>query len=271
MSAHPRRRNSLEDDESHPDERWMASYMDMVTVLMALFIVLFAMSSVDKDKFEQLKNSLADGFGSAEVVVVDATNPVMLPPDPVEEKVQEMTDLDLATIEVDELIALREKISADLAQKGLSHMVHFTLDERGLTIGLIGSETYFEPDRADLSEKAGQVLDSVSVVLAATAREVSVEGHADRHGQTINFPTDWELSAGRASRVVRHLIASGGVPPERIAAVGYGAARPASTGSNPEDMAMNRRVDIVVLSDQPDRVRALIPSIVGNSNPAATR
>ncbi|MDQ6754021.1 MAG: flagellar motor protein MotB, partial [Actinomycetota bacterium] len=63
MSARPRRRNLGKPAESHPDERWMASYMDMVTVLMCMFIVLYAMSTVDKTKFEVLKNSLATGFG----------------------------------------------------------------------------------------------------------------------------------------------------------------------------------------------------------------
>lgn len=260
-----RRRSFGDDEEVHPDERWMASYMDMVTVLMCMFIVLFAMSTVDQDKFEQLRNSLATGFGAVDVGAVDTAQGVVVTPELADEEAEGFTDIELAQIEVDDLTALRERIRANLEQVGLAHLVHFTLDERGLTIGLIGSETFFEPDRADLSGQAVQILDAMAPVLVSTVREVSVEGHADRHGTTINFPTDWELSSGRATRVLRRLVEQGGVQQERIKAVGFGAARPARAGSTLEDMAMNRRVDVAVLSNQADSVRALIPVVVGNS------
>ncbi len=247
----------------------MASYMDMVTVLMCMFIVLFAMSSIDEAKFEALRQSLATGFGivdgapSAQAVLVE---PVLLPPI-AEPEGPGYSAVELAELELDDLEALRDSIDANLHERGLSQTVEFTFDERGLTVGLVGSATYFAPDRADLSEMAKAVLDSISVVLAPTAREVSVEGHADHHGQTVNFPTDWELSAGRAARVLRHLVDGGGVAADRIGAVGYGAARPIASGSSLADMAKNRRVDVVVLSDEAENVRNLIPSIVADEPP----
>ena len=137
------------------------------------------------------------------------------------------------------------------------------------SVGLVGSETFFEPNDATLSGQAVSVLDIIGPILAGSQREVSVEGHADRHGVTLNYPTDWELSSARATQVLRHLVEKTGVAQERIGAIGYGSARPVDTGDDLAAMARNRRVDVVLLSNQPDNVRALIPSVLdGTAVPA---
>jgi len=244
----------------------MASYMDMVTVLMCMFIVLFAMSTVDQAKFVQLKNSLATGFGAVDVGKVDTAEGIVVPADLVDTPAVNqdvgLTDLDLAIAEVDDLTAVQEAMQAALSAVGLDTLVEYTIDERGLSVGLVGSETFFEPNVATLSSQAVKVLDTIGPVLAGSQREVSVEGHADRHGVTINYPTDWELSSARATQVLRHLVERTGVAQERIGAIGYGSARPVDTGDDLAAMARNRRVDVVLLSNQPDSVRALIPSVL---------
>jgi len=280
------RRRVAEEAEEHPDERWMASYMDMVTVLMCMFIVLYAMSTVDQNKFAQLANSLATGFGAVNVGSIDTAKGVVVPADLIDKDAEGFTksavkadaatravtdavtaaaaavNAKLAQTEADDLSALAAQINANLAQAGVVELVDFKVDERGLTLGLVGSETFFAPDSDQLSVAAVRVLDAMAPVFAASARQVSVEGHADKHGQSVNFATDWELSSGRATQVLRHLVEHGGVGPGLIAAVGYGSARPASSGSSLSEMAMNRRVDIILLSNQPDTVRALIPAAV---------
>ena len=183
MSAPPRRGKLQEDHEEHPDERWMASYMDMVTVLMCMFIVLFAMSSVDQEKFEQLRNSLATGFGKTDVGAIDAAEGVVVPVTHVDDK-GEVVDLpvsefDLARAEVDRLNALKEQIRLNLESHHLAHTVEFQLDERGLTIRLVGSETFFGGNSVALAGVAPYVLDAISPVLAGTPYEIAVEGHAD--------------------------------------------------------------------------------------------
>jgi chemotaxis protein MotB len=269
-----RRRGLDEEHEEHVDERWMASYMDMVTVLMCMFIVLFAMSTVDADKFEQLKNSLATGFGAVDVGMVDTAEGIVVPPDLADTPAAEdlgLTALELALAEVDDLTAVQEAMRSALAAAGLDSLVDYTIDERGLSVGLVGSETFFEPNVATLSAQATAVLDTIGPILAGTGREVSVEGHADRHGVTINYPTDWELSSARATQVLRHLVERTGVGQERIGAIGYGSARPADHGDDLAAMARNRRVDVVLLSNQPDNVRALIPSVLdGTAVPEPT-
>jgi chemotaxis protein MotB len=271
MSARPRRRKIGDDEEVHPDERWMASYMDMVTVLMCMFIVLYAMSTVDTNKWSQLANSLATGFGTVPSENVDTAHGVIVPPDLVKAdgagftETQSNVDLELAKDEVAKLVQLREAMRENLQRNGVEKLVRFKIDERGLTVGLVGSETFFQPDRADLSDKAIVVLDSIAPALAPANRNISIEGHADKHGRTVNFPTDWELSSGRATQVLRRLVEHGGVPAGEVGAVGYGAARPAATGDALEDMAQNRRVDVVVLTTLPDSASKLIPGVAATS------
>jgi chemotaxis protein MotB len=263
MSLRPQRRKRGEEEEHDNTERWMASYMDMVTVLMCMFIVLFAMSVVDQKKYDELRNSLATGFGTVASKHIDINEGVIVPPDKIDVKAKSLENKNrqLATIEVTNLIALREEMKANLAGAGLTSAVQFTIDNRGLTVRLVGSETYFNTNRTDLSAVAIRVLDAVGPPLAASPYNVSVEGHADERQAAYPYPTNWELSSGRATGVLRHLVESDGVAAAQIGAVGYGSARPLATGSTPADLALNRRVDIVVLSDQSDAVRSLLAEV----------
>ena len=259
-----KRKGSHEDEPEHPDERWMASYMDMVTVLMCMFIVLFAMSTVDQSKFEKLANSLATGFGAVEIDRIDTAEGVVVPADKVADQAEgfideTLTDAEQAVAEVAALNAIKESVNANLAAAGMADRVEFFIDERGLTMGLVGSDSFFAPDSTALSAIAVSVLDAAAPAIIKSGLQVSVEGHADKHGQSATFATDWELSSGRATQVLRRLVEQGGVNPTLIGAVGYGSARPASDGTTLADMAQNRRVDIVLLSTQTDSVRALIP------------
>ncbi|MEZ0140548.1 flagellar motor protein MotB [Microbacterium sp. NRRL B-14842] len=214
MSVRTRRRVQ-ESEHSGPDERWMASYLDMVTVLMCMFIVLFAMSTVDQEKFEALSASLATGFGQEPSDDVDVTSGVVVPPELIDDEGQDFADtgLEAAEREFDELSALRERLRQVLAERGLETDVTFTIDERGLTIGLVSAETFFTTNSTDLSPAATQVLDALGSVLVSAPNEISVEGHADARGSVAPFPTNWELSAGRSTQVLRYLVEAAGLPP----------------------------------------------------------
>jgi chemotaxis protein MotB len=266
MSARPRRRKLEEHHEEENGERWMASYMDMVTVLLCMFIVLFAISSINEGKYDQLRNSLAAGFGVTKVSATDpADSTVAVVPDTVYAKDATKKDEELAVREVEELDALKEKIRAALAHEGLADSVRFVIDERGLTVRLVGTETFFETSSAVLTAQAGRILDAVAPTLVGTVHDISIEGHADYRKSVAPYPSNWELSSDRAVHVLRRLVEAGDVPQDRVAAVGYGSARPISTGKSPQKLAVNRRVDIVVLSTQSDAVRALIPEIVAKT------
>lgn len=261
MSARPRRKIFGKPAEQHQDERWMASYMDMVTVLMCMFIVLYAMSTVDKTKFEILKNSLATGFGVVSTEKVDTAKGVVVPPKLVNTNGEAFTDLDLAKKEVDRLTALRDQMNANLKAVGLSDAVKFTIDQRGLTVRLVSQQT-FNPDDATLTAQTVKVLDSIAPVLASVTLDVSVEGNAALVPAEYTDPQYWEISVARSVHVVRHLTEGDGIDPKRMSAVGFGASRPMGATNSAEDLAMNRRVDIVVLSDQSEDVRSLIPEVL---------
>jgi chemotaxis protein MotB len=242
----------------------MASYMDMVTVLMCMFIVLFAMSTVDQEKFEQLRNSLAAGFGVTETEYADTAKGVVVPPEHVDAEGEGFTDIELARAELDKLIALRERIKANLAAEGLLSSVEFDISERGLTVRLISTETFFEANSDTLSGDVVAVLDAVAPPLAESGYRISVEGHADYRDPGGPFPTNWELSSGRSVQVLRHLVEERAIPAERVAAVGYGSAHPLATGGTADELALNRRVDVVALSDQPESVRQMIPGLIAD-------
>jgi chemotaxis protein MotB len=270
-----RRRPRKKPEAFHVDERWMASYMDMVTVLMCLFIVLYAMSTVDANKFEKLRTSLATGFGVVASETVDTAEGTVVPPEFVDEQLEAFAAmkaqdaaaapdaLEAALKEVDRLRALEEQMKAALSAAGLSQNVEFQIDQRGLTVKLVGSQTFFAPDRPELTDRASQVLKIISPILGPAALEMMVEGHA-ANGVTA-YPSTWELSSARAVNVLRYMVDRGGIAPETIGAVAFGSARQVNDDSTPELMELNRRVDIVIISDQPDVVRALIPEVLKQS------
>jgi len=315
MSARARgrgRKAAEHEEEDGPDERWMASYMDMITVLMCMFIVLFAMSSVDQEKFIALKESLATGFGTKQSQDVDTASGTIVPADQVTKKngkgyassqtdaehssaadgtansnandagtatttsdptavtiaAASEADIAKATAELDDLTAIEDAIAANLAANGKTADVAFQLDARGLTVRLVGSETYFGTNSADLSPEARIIMDAIAPVLSDSGHDVSVEGHADQRNSTAPYATNWELSSARATGVLRDLVERGGLPPNHAQSVGFGSSRPLAQGTSDADLALNRRVDIVVMSNQNEDVSALMPAIAAAQDAA---
>ena len=261
------RRGRTKPEEHHgPDERWMASYMDMVTVLMCLFIVLYAMSTVDQDKFAALKNSLASGFGVESSQTADTAQGIVVPPELVgSEGLLASAEIDgetkkklmkLAAAEEEALHELKVRIDQRLKDSGHQGAADFSINQRGLTVRLVSAETFFKPNSAELTKNAREVIDAIAPVLAPTDRHFEIEGFADEVRPVDPYPTNWELSASRATVVLRAMVEDGGVKAHRISSVGYGDARPVP-GTTAR--SLNRRVDIVVLSSQPENVRNLLP------------
>jgi chemotaxis protein MotB len=232
------------------EERWMASYMDMVTVLMCLFIVLYAMSTVDAEKWESLKASLATGFGSTESNLADTASGIVVPEELVGQAgpsegyagyVPEPT-------EYEQMQQFADTISAQLGDSGLAAAVEFAIEDRGLVVKLTGVDTFFDGNSARLRPDALEVLDAIGPGLAASGRELSIEGHADPRFNPAPYATTWELAAARATSVLRHLVEVSGVAGEKISGTTFGSSRPSTDG----DPALNRRVDIVVLTTDPE-------------------
>lgn len=291
QAAPARRRRDRHAEEEHENhERWLVSYSDMITVLMGLFIVLFAISQVDQDKYVALRDSLAAGFqtaaGSASVLdggsgtldgLTDAVDtapaaegtagdvaadagpgslaPAVPGPDP--------ALLVAARAEADHLARIEQQIAQALTTHGVRDAVAFRVDERGLTIGLVADDVFFAASSADLTATARVVLDAAGPTLASIDEQISVEGHANVLPVSGRYATNWELSSDRATQVLRHLVENDGVAGPRIMAVGLGDQRPLVPDVDSEGLAANRRVDLVVLSAAPERVRELVPRLVG--------
>lgn len=274
------RKHEEEEPENH--ERWAVSYGDMMTVLLALFIVLYAISVVDKTKFDQLRTSLAIGFGSPAVSMLEGSSGPLngvesfqIAPDftgvsgdskPAEttpttvQMSQQAQDFLAATQEYEQLSDIQKQIKQQLDAQGLGASVDYKINDRGLVVGLVGSDVFFAPDNSALTVTAQQVVDAIAAPLRTQSRQISIEGHANVLPSS-QYPTNWELSSDRATKVLRRFVEAGGVSGGQISAVGFGDARPDMAGGSPEALAANRRVDIVVLSSQSEAVRALLPQL----------
>ena len=266
-----RRKHKGGHEEAHADERWLVSYADMITVLMCLFLVLFAMSSIDANKYAQLKDSLATGFGTTPSTTVDSAVGVIVEPQYVGKEgvgftasVTDQTSLDKAKQEVATFDAVIAQINAGLATQGLQDQVAYQIDQRGLTIKLVGGQTFFDSNSADMLSAALATVETIGPVIARTPNDISVEGHADPTPASPPYATNWELAGARSTTVLRYLVESDGVDATRISSVSFGSAHP-----TPGDDAASRRVDIVLLTAIPDAASSLIPDVV--ANPAITQ
>ncbi len=277
--AKRRRKRPVMDEAHASEERWAISYMDMVTVMMCLFIVLFAISQVDQQKFEQLSRSLgaALGCGASEMQILDGNNAILdgqdgtqeqemsISPDSVMGDLQKQGEdeaTQVARKEVQNMQDLKALIQGDLEAKGLADEVSFRYTERGLVIGLVTENVFFEPSKAALSDTTMHVLDTMAPRLRDLPNEVSVEGHANVLPPNSTYETNWELSTDRATKVTRHLVEQGGLPGSRVIATGFGDTRPLVDGTDEASLAMNRRVDIVIVTTATGEARDRLGQMV---------
>jgi chemotaxis protein MotB len=274
MSTPRGRRVRHEEPEEHENhERWLVTYADMLTLLMVLFIVMFAMSQVDEKKYNALKNGLSEGFGASssfmkgsdsilEGHLEEAANPQLdatqifqeLSPknqaivtEAVEAQ-QKQTAYAAATSEARRLREAERKIKAALRKRGLAHDVSTTIDDRGLVVSLVSRHVTFQPNIATLSPRGRRVVDTIAPVLRDLDNDLRVDGHTNQApGRPKYFATDWDLSAARAVEVLRRLNEVAGVPGSRLSLEAFGHERPLRDPAAPGSQAINKRVDIVVL------------------------
>ena len=166
-----------------------------------------------------------------------------------------------ARAELADLDELREEVKGALGAKGHEGAVEFRVTAEGLIIGMVTKDVFFESGSDRIDGAFREVVDAIGGPLATSDYELKIEGHADIVPVNSRFETNWDLSTARATAVLRRLVEHRGVEPGRISAVGYGEARPLVDGTSAKALAANRRVDIVVLSAQPERVRELLPQI----------
>ncbi|MGY2127655.1 flagellar motor protein MotB [Blastococcus sp. SYSU DS0617] len=283
-----RRAKKHEEEEHENHERWMVSYADMMTLLFVLFVVLFAMSQVDKDKFAALAKGLAASFGGPITVtpgptpegsVLDGLSGAVdiasaIPPDPTVSEAEVDAAAAAAAAEraqrvaneaesaYDELAAARDRLAAALAEAGYPDAARFEIDERGLVVHIVADAVLFDAEEAVLRPEGTAILTAVAPTLTELPNVLRIEGHANHLPVTRGgrWPSNWELSGWRASTVLRYLVGDG-VPENRLSAAGYSSTKPLVPISDPSALSANRRVDVVVLSTASAEANALLPGI----------
>jgi chemotaxis protein MotB len=285
MSAPKRRRRHEEHEEHENHERWLVTYADMLTLLMVLFIVMFAMSQVDNEKYQALKSGLADGFG-ATASITDGSDSILdkhdgaISPDmasAVAQAAVEATqdiqsalsgaseaDQDMAAAQqvFSKLERVRKQVEAALARRGLGDDVRTAIDERGLVVSLVSKHVVFRPDVAHLSPRGQRVVDTLAPVLRQIHEQLRVDGHTNQvQVRPRYFATDWDLSAARAVTVLRRLNERNGVPARRLSVSAFGHEKPLIDPKIPGSQDVNKRVDIVILPDAPSRTVELLDEV----------
>lgn len=273
-----RRHRPHEEEEHENHERWMVTYADMITLLMVLFIVLFAMGQTDVEKFKALKASLAMGFGQESAVLDGSSSLLQNPGTQAVAQVRpitprpEMPDAtevqrtvatrNAAQRELARLRTIEDRIRKALRERGLQGDVRTTYDERGLVVSLVSKHVVFRNDLATLSPRGERVVDAVGPVLADLSEPLEIAGNTNQVDvRPAYFDTDWDLSAARAVTVLRRLEERIGVRTDRLSVAAYGRTRPLVDPSRPGSQVVNKRVDIVVLSPEDATVRDLIPDL----------
>jgi chemotaxis protein MotB len=236
------RRRKGHAEEHHVDERWLVSYADMITVLMALFIVLYALSTVNQKKYDELKNSLASGFGSTKSEKVDQSKGIV-PKNAVKKDGAGFSNSTIA------LMQAASQIQDELKAAGIAGKVSVKAGSNAITLSLVGSSAYFGGNDADLSKSALHTLHQLSPTLKKHAGSVTIEGHADPHGSAGIWENDWNLASARANSVLQYMVGNKSIDPADISSISFGSEH-AKSGDSETAIEHNRRVDIVLHSVQ---------------------
>jgi chemotaxis protein MotB len=259
----------------HNDERWLLTYSDLITLLMALFIIMWAISTVNDSKFDQLSKSLSDAFGGtvfqgnkqivegssgskAEIIPTRNGESQSSTAKELEQAVQNAA----AVRELQNLKALKKEVDAYVGAKGLSGKIETSIDERGLVIRILPDDMLFATGEAELRPDAQPVLADIARLLRGLdgTNPVHVEGNTDNVPiSTERFRNNWELSAARAVTVLTFIEASG-FDSTRLSATGYGEERPVASNATAAGRALNRRVEIIVVRQAVPQADAAAPA-----------
>lgn len=219
----------LEEDEEPTAPFWMATFSDMMTLLLTFFVMIVAMSEVEVKKFEE---ALSYFQGSTGLLAYESVTPTLRRQSSVEYTQREH--------------ALRyEEVARYLQERGLEDMVEVNLTEEGLSVSVTDS-VMFRSGETELIDPSLSLLRTLTEMLSGHVGAIRVEGHTDdRPIRTARYPSNWELSTARAASVVRFLLETpDALPPDRYTALGHGEHRPVASNETAAGRARNRRVDI---------------------------
>ena len=276
MSSHRRgRRGGAHAAEHSSDERWLLTYADMITLLMALFMVLFSISSVNISKYQVLQHALQKAFMGGVLTGghgIQQGNPTRIqgvqtttPSGSVDSsstifaaklfgKIGTPAALSgggrAAQHEQDELQRLQQQIEQYAVRHGFSSQLQTSIDQRGLVIRLLTDKVLFANNQAVVQPQAMPLLREVATLLVrsgiARSHAIRVEGNTDNRPAAAPWQSNWELSSARADAVLEVLLENR-VPPRRLSASGFADENPIAPNTSADGRELNRRVDIVIV------------------------
>jgi chemotaxis protein MotB len=250
MNKH--RKKTTEDHINH--ERWMVSYADFVTLLFAFFVVMYSISSVNKNKYETFSDSLEQALkvnkaeketeSTLSQNVPSTVQPIELP-NLTSEAERELSAEILQ--EKKRLDDVAEQLKSELQPYMDNNLVGIKKHDFWVELEM-NSELLFASGKADISPKAQSVLVKVADLTRELPNVINVEGYTDDIPISNGFfASNWDLSSARATSVVKELIKSN-IPPTRLSAIGYGEFRPIADNATEEGRFKNRRVVLVLVS-----------------------
>jgi chemotaxis protein MotB len=269
MARHRRRGHDDHEVEHDESERWLVSFADMMTLLFALFMVLFSISSVNTSKFEALQKALQDAFsgrvlsggkaimqtGSDEQPKQAAAEPPLASLQPLNAvaKAESLSPEQIkqeqakAAVEQEDFRRLKRRIDELAAKQGLQGRVTVTIRRRGLIIQLLTDKVFFDSGQAVIKPQARKLLDKIAVVIRdERTHPIDVEGHTDSQPiHTARYGSNFGLSGDRAAAVVDDFIANG-VLERRLSTRGLADREPLASNSTAAGRSKNRRVEVVL-------------------------
>lgn len=245
-------------------ERWLVSYADFITLLFAVFVVLYAMGQSDKKKVEEVMQSIQASFGMAtagamapKVNVIPSKSINLMPSLKPELSImpggKSGRGQGKSRAEEKDFRQIKSSIEAYLVKQGAQNKVSLNITRRGLIVSL-KEAGFFDSGQAQIKPEAYELINTISEVMTQYNNPLRVEGHTDNVPiNSSQFPSNWELSTTRATNGLKYLIKHFDVDPDKISATGYAEFRPIADNTTPEGRGKNRRVDLVMLSSDGER------------------
>ncbi len=236
-----KRRLSIAEEQHASTERYIITYADLITLLLGLFVILYAASQVDVGKYREVAQALVRYFnpGTAPLPVEQRGQNIL----PGEDGIPQPILPHSAYSSVDQWVQATERLLRWYSHQGL-----LTIERTAEgAVVRVAEALLFESGKADLRPQALPVLDTLTGLLRNAPYLISVDGHTDSIPiRTLRYESNWHLSTARALAVAYYLIQHG-VPEQRIIVRGFGPQRPIAPNSTPEGRARNRRVELVLL------------------------
>jgi chemotaxis protein MotB len=221
------------------NERWLLTYADLITLLLAFFVIMYALANVDVKKFEDLKGSLNRAFNTG--VLSGQANPSLLAAGEIRQQISEQTNQTQSN-----MINKIDNLSQEPGE--FPDVIQFiTKRTDGIAVALSGTLT-FVSGSAELTPAGVKIVKDLAEIFRELPNDLRIEGHTDDLAPgSIRYPTNWELSTARAVSIVKEF-EKNQIPSRRLVAAGYGDQRPLRRNDSPEARVTNRRAEIVLLT-----------------------